>query len=235
MVNFEGAQHEVFFQVHPGYESIKFDLFNYAEEINVKGISKSTGRIIRAVYINDFDAELIQFVEHQVYEKWEHFSQENSSMSLEEPLQEIALPEGYRLQSLADENDLHKINRVLWRGLITLDRLLRRKSPGVNSASKRLISEKIWLPWLSRQMGITFPTAGRGILRKTRLPYVEPVATDPDFRRMGLGRAAVLESVRKAAAGEGAEIAWVGSARPFYSAIGFEKKFAVIPWVKYLD
>ena len=81
----------MFFQVHPDYRSIKYDLFNSAEDINVQGISKSTGRLIRAVYINDFDAELTQFVEQQGYEKWEHFSQASSSMSLEEPLQEISL------------------------------------------------------------------------------------------------------------------------------------------------
>jgi hypothetical protein len=51
---------------------------------------------------------------------------------------------------------------------------------------------------------------------------------------MGLGKAAVLESVRRVAA-LGAEVAWVGSGQEFYKAIGFETKFAINPWVKFLD
>jgi GNAT superfamily N-acetyltransferase len=43
----------------------------------------------------------------------------------------------------------------------------------------------------------------------------ERVATDPDFRRMGLGMASVLESLRRAAE-LGAEVAWVGSGQEFY-------------------
>lgn len=44
--------------------------------------------------------------------------------------------------------------------------------------------------------------------------YVEPVATDPDYRRMDLGKAAVLEGIRRC--GElGAEVAYVGSVKDF--------------------
>ena len=42
------------------------------------------------------------------------------------------------------------------------------------------------------------------------IAYVEPVATDPDYRRMGLGRAAVMEGIRRCGA-LGATEAWVGS------------------------
>jgi len=61
---------------------------------------------------------------------------------------------------------------------------------------------------------------------------VEPVATDPDYRRLGLGRAAVLEGIRRCAA-EGAEIAFVGSEQPFYSAIGFHPIVRHLRWTKH--
>ena len=51
---------------------------------------------------------------------------------------------------------------------------------------------------------------------------------------MGLGRATVLETLRRIQS-EGAEVAWVGSDQEFYKAIGFEKKFQRNLWVKYLD
>jgi GNAT superfamily N-acetyltransferase len=64
------------------------------------------------------------------------------------------------------------------------------------------------------------------------LGYVEPVATDPDYRRMGLGTAAVLEGIRRC--GElGASVAYVGSERPFYRAMGFQKLYTSNCWIKW--
>jgi predicted N-acetyltransferase YhbS len=61
------------------------------------------------------------------------------------------------------------------------------------------------------------------------IAYVEPVATDPDFRRMGLGRAAVLEGIRRC--GEmGATVAWVGATMPFYLSMGFRKAYSSSIW-----
>lgn len=64
-----------------------------------------------------------------------------------------------------------------------------------------------------------------------RRAYVVPVATDPDYRRMGLGKAAVLECVRRCAE-RGATVANVGSGQPFYEAIGFRKSWAAYMWKK---
>ncbi len=72
------------------------------------------------------------------------------------------------------------------------------------------------------------------VVPENKVAYVEPVATDPDYRRMGLGRAAVLESLRRAAE-FGAEVAWVGSGQEFYKAMGFETMFKFDVWVKFLD
>lgn len=61
------------------------------------------------------------------------------------------------------------------------------------------------------------------------LAYVEPVATDPAYRRMGLGAAAVLEGIRRS--GEcGATEAWVGSTQPFYQSLGFQQAYASSVW-----
>lgn len=61
--------------------------------------------------------------------------------------------------------------------------------------------------------------------------YVEPVATDPDYRRMGLGKAAVLEGVRRCVE-LGATVAYVGSGQEFYRAIGFRKNHVQECWRK---
>ena len=60
---------------------------------------------------------------------------------------------------------------------------------------------------------------------------VEPVATDPGYRRLGLGRAAVLKGVRRCAA-LGAKRAFVGSSQQFYYAIGFSPFATSTAWVR---
>lgn len=64
--------------------------------------------------------------------------------------------------------------------------------------------------------------------------YVEPVATDPRYRRLGLGKAAALEGIRRCGA-LGATVAYVGSDQEFYQAIGFRKVYNNECWVKYLE
>jgi len=54
----------------------------------------------------------------------------------------------------------------------------------------------------------------------TNYALVEPVATDPQYRMMGLGKAAVLEAVLRCGK-LGAKKAYVGSLQQFYYNIGF--------------
>ena len=64
--------------------------------------------------------------------------------------------------------------------------------------------------------------------------YVEPVATDPDYRRRGLGRAAVLEGIRRCGE-EGASVAYVGTDKPFYLSFGFKTIYTQNCWLKRFD
>jgi predicted N-acetyltransferase YhbS len=60
---------------------------------------------------------------------------------------------------------------------------------------------------------------------------IEPVATDPKYRKMGLGKAVVLEGIRRA--GElGAKIAFVGSSQQFYYSIGLRPFSTATIWTK---
>ena len=54
----------------------------------------------------------------------------------------------------------------------------------------------------------------------------------PDFRRMGLGKAAVWEGIRRCAL-LGATVAYVGSDQAFYKAIGFTKRFDSNSWIRH--
>ena len=64
-----------------------------------------------------------------------------------------------------------------------------------------------------------------------RLCCEEPVATDPDYRKKGMGKAAVLEGIRRV--GElGAKVAYVGSSQQFYYSIGLRPFATSSIWLK---
>jgi predicted N-acetyltransferase YhbS len=233
LVNLEHSERQAYFQVRPGYEHIKPTMFDYAEE-HFQGISQSTGQLIRALYINDFDITLSQLAEARGYQKWVDFAEGHSRYWLDKPVPVGDLPDGFHLQSLADEVDLEKINRVLWRGFNHPGPPPEEEIPG----RREVMQAPNFLKGLTIVVvapdGKYVSYCGMWVVPANRVAYVEPVATDPDYRRMGLGKAAVLESLRRAAA-LGAEVAWVGSDQEFYKAIGFETTFTVYPWVKVLD
>jgi len=152
------------------------------------------------------------------------------------PFPEINLPEGFQLKSLADECNWAKVHRVIWRGF---------NHEGEPPAGENELE--------SRRKMFETPTARHDLKIAVKAPngdfvsfcgmfyepthkyaYVEPVATDPDYRRMGLGKAAVLEGIRRCSA-LGANVAYVGSDQEFYQALGFKKVFNNECWVKYFS
>jgi predicted N-acetyltransferase YhbS len=233
VVHFEGQEGQIYFQVHPEQDSVKKSLLNYAEE-TFRGKSTKDGRACLALFINEHDTALEAMAKEHGFEKHPEFSEEHSRIVLDHPIPEVQLPEGFALQSLADENDFHKINQVLWRGFN------HEGPPPEEYVQSRKDMQKA--PNFRQDLNIVVVApeghfvsySGIWYVEANRVGYVEPVATDPDYRRMGLGKAAVLECVRRVAA-LGAEVAWVGSGQEFYKAIGFTKTFDVHAWVKYYE
>jgi len=108
----------------------------------------------------------------------------------------IQLPEGFSLKSLAEENDLAKIDRVLWRGF---------NHPGEPPAGGEEDRRKMQSgPHFRKDLTMVAVAPGGEFVSYcglwyeavNRFAYVEPVATDPDYRRLGLARAALMEGIR---------------------------------------
>lgn len=132
---------------------------------------------------------------------------------------------------MAEENDLHKINRVLWRGFNHPGEPPEDGIPGrVKSQSGPDFRKDITLA-VKAPNGNFVSYCGMWYSPDLDYAVVEPVATDPDYRRMGLGKAIVLEGVRRCFA-EGAMAAYVGSGQQFYQDIGFTLLSATRPWTK---
>jgi predicted N-acetyltransferase YhbS len=233
VANYETSLGEAFFQVKPGYERLKPEMLAYAED----NLCETTpeGKRTLCAYINDFDSDFEGLVKAKGYEMKRDWARPISQFVIPRPFPAIEIPQGFRLKSLAEENDLYKINRVLWRGF---------NHPGEPSEEEDDIEGRRKMqsgPNFRHDLtlvveapdGTFVAFCGMWHDPVNHIAYVEPVATDPDYRRMGLGRAAVWEGIRRCGA-EGATVAYVGSDQTFYKAIGFKVLHYSNCWLKQL-
>jgi len=233
--HFEWQMGEVFFEFHSGYRHLRQELLDYAE-MYLTGISSKDGRKYLCAYVNDYDLPMLDLVQNRWYQKEEEGTRPIFRFEIPDPFPSINLPAGFQLASLEDECDWSKVHRVMWRGF---------NHPGEPPGGEEelLIRQKMFdTPKARRDLKIAVKTpkgdfvafCGMFFEDINQFAYVEPVATDPDYRRLGLGKAAVLEGIRRC--GElGAKEAFVGSDQLFYLAIGFRKVFNTECWVKYFN
>ncbi len=223
----------IYFQRHPDYDHILPLMFDHADD-HFGGPSVMLERNIIGLFINDFDAALEALAAERGFEMLPGYAEGYSRRRSDRPIPRVPLPDGFRLQSLAEENNQRKINRCLWRGFNHEGEQPEEDANGPALAQHAPNFRKDLTMVTVAPNGGYVSYAGIWLVADLGVAYVEPVATDPDYRRMGLGKAAVLETVRRVRA-EGAEVAWVGSDQDFYTALGFEKQFQRNLWVKWLD
>lgn len=224
----------VYFAIHPDYAYLKSEMLEYAES-NLYGKLR-TGRNGTVAFINDLDDEFKAIAISKGFEKIEEYPEYRyeSQFCITDIIPEVVLPEGYRIKSLQEDNDLYKVNRVLWRGF---DHTGEAPEEYVESRKRMQAA-----PNYRKDLNIVVEApngefvayCGMWYVPSNRVAYVEPAATDPQYRRMGLGKAAVLEGIRRCA-DLGATVVIVGSGLKFYEDIGFRRTFACYPWRKYLD
>lgn len=229
-VHYEGLLGEAFFQVRPGYENLKTEMLDYAESNFVARSDDDKERL--RVFVNDFDIAFKSLVSQKGYYRVEKFDRPLYHLTIPSTFTPSDLPEGFRLKSLADENDLWKIHRVLWRGFNHPGEPPEEEIEG----RRKMQSTPNFRPELTivveAPSGHFVSFSGTWYEPTTKIAYVEPVATDPDYRRMGLGRAAVMEGIHRC--GElGAEVAYVGSEQVFYKSMGFQKSYISEAWMKH--
>lgn len=152
----------------------------------------------------------------------------NYSMINKEPItvykydkgfQDYNLPEGYSVLSLEDENDIKKIHHCLWKGFDHGDqpdddvdsRLFMQSGPHFRKDLSTIIKAP---------SGEYACFAGMWLDEKNHYAYLEPLATVPEYRRLGLASIALTEAMKKTVS-FGATYCFGGS-HQFYSAMGFE-------------
>jgi GNAT superfamily N-acetyltransferase len=235
VAHYEWHLGEAFFQFHPAYHYLRREMLDYAEE-NLVGRAKKDGRKYLKAYINDNDEAFISLVSACGYEKDPEEARPMAQFVIPDPFPPISLPSGFRLTSLADDCDWARVHRVLWRGFnhegeppAGEEELISRQKMFDTPKARRDLKIAVEAPTgeFVALCGLFYEPAGR-------FAYVEPLATDPDYRRLGLARAAVLEGIRRCVA-LGATVAYVGSNQPFYLSLGFQVVYTSDCWVRFFE
>jgi predicted N-acetyltransferase YhbS len=232
VVHAEMHSGEAFFDINPVYIHLKQEMLEYAEK-HLFGKAPN-GRKCMLAFINDFDKEFEVLAISRGYKKDDKFTRSMSELKIPNHFPPISLPAGFTLKSLAEDNDLAQITRVFWRGFNHGD-----EPPSSDLEGRKMMQSA---PSFRKDLNIIAVApdgnfvayAGLWFESINKYAYVEPVCTDPDYRLRGLGKAAVMEGIRRCEE-LGAEVAYVGSVYPIYQSIGFKKLFTCNCWIKYLD
>jgi len=232
VAHYESSLGEVFFQVHPERSYLKADLLEYAEEQLYQ--LDSQGRKSLRIYLKDYDREFEGAARTRSYRPTEDPGRPMARFPVPPQLPEVQLPEGFTLKSLAEENDLVRIHRVLWRGF---DHPGEPPEEGIEWRRKMQSS-----PQFREDLTLVVAEPGGNYVcfcglwyeEVNRYAYIEPLATDPDYRRMGLAGAAVREGIRRCAS-LGAREIFVGSDQAFYRSLGFNVTHCSRSWTKEID
>ncbi|HEY5728617.1 MAG TPA: GNAT family N-acetyltransferase [Anaerolineales bacterium] len=233
VAHYEWHLGEAFFQFHPSYRHLRREMIGYAEK-NLYGLKKDGRKYLRA-YINDNDKDFLSLIRERGYEHDPQGDRPMAKFDIPDPFPPINLPDDFQLKSLADDCDWAKVHRVLWRGFN------HEGEPPAGEDELESRRKMFDTPNARRDLKIVVEALGGNFVafcgmfyEPTGLfAYVEPVATDPDYRRMGLGKTAVLEGIRRCSE-LGAKLAYVGSDQAFYLSVGFKVIHTSQCWLKYL-
>jgi mycothiol synthase len=165
---------------------------------------------------------------------WEH----HHSRSILRPVPEVKLPDGYSVRALGDIEELPARSYLSWRAFHS------------NEPEDRYEGWEWYLniqraPLYRRDLDLVVVSPGGKLASfctvwfddVTRSGSFEPVGTDPEHQRRGLGKAVIHEGLHRLKR-LGAVIAYVGSgseeASEFYKSIGFTELDRSEIWVKNL-
>jgi len=209
---------EFFIQRHPDRLNLIPEMLDYAE---AHLAHPKSGLLF--IYADPEDRELVSHLETRGFQpNPDRTANESQFNLLSQPLPTTpTLPKGFKLQSMADENNLEKRCEIFGRGFNHPDPL---EWPSMMSY-QRLQQMPDYHP--EQDIIVTAPD-GQFVSfsliwydAPNKLASLEPVGTHPNFRKLGLAREAIYEGMRRVKA-LGAENVIVGSDQQFYEAIGFQ-------------
>jgi len=190
------------------------EMLEYAEK---ELSSEKNGKKTLSVWVTDKETDKIELLSRNGYKKV--YAEPVRIFSYNNPFRDVKLPDGFKIISLEDENDYRKINECLWKGFDHGDnpdddidsRIHMQSGPNFRKDLTTVIKAP---------NGDYACFAGMWFDDKNKYAYLEPLATVPKYRRIGLATIALTEGMKKTKA-LGAKYCF-GGVHEFYTAIGFE-------------
>lgn len=228
IATYDGSLGTAYCLTLPAYTFLKKEILAYARK-NLRNEDGAFGVVIRDGDIaSQAIAAEMGFLATQEKEYDSFFYLDQTTLA-------YTLPEGFRITTLQETFDLYQYRRVLSRGFnhtLNGEGELVFTDEEAEKTRKSLVRPNVDLRLKVAVVGpkgdfVSF--CGMWYDKDADFAVVEPVATDPAYRRRGLGKAAVLEGLRRVK-DLGATKALVGSQQPFYFRIGFRPFSTFTVW-----
>ncbi len=196
-----------------GYEFLYEEMLTYAEhELSVI----KDGVRISDVWTTDQQKDVVELLESKGYEiiHDEAVTIYDYGQGFDEP----ELPKGFEILSLEEENDFEKIHECLWKGFDHGDQ------PDDDVDCRRLMQSG---PHFRRDLSMVAKApdgsyasfAGMWLNGENQYAYLEPLATVPEYRKLGLGKALLMRAMKKTKS-LGANYCY-GGMFEYYNNLGF--------------
>jgi ribosomal protein S18 acetylase RimI-like enzyme len=223
----DGCLGQAFCMTLPTYEDLKKEMLIYS----IKHLSTPEKF---EVTIDDNDAHFQQIASQLGFVATPN-KEFDAIFHIDQTSFDYTLPEGFSITSLKDTFDLYQYGRVLWKGF---NHELDGEGEFVFNEEKRQAYENEMIrPNVDLNLKIAVVNSQGNFVSYCGMWYdpdagfavIEPLATDPEYRKMGLGKAAVLEGIRRCAE-LGAKTAFVGSSQQFYYNIKMRPYATATQW-----
>lgn len=216
---FDTTLDNIFPVVLSGYENLYHEMIDYAQA-NM-GLPDNT---VLKIFINKDNICLKKCVEsmgfYQLSEKDKLARYDLNNIP------EYTLPDGFTIVSLKEEREYEKYAKCLFKGF-NHEKQGETFIFGTEMLEEQRMELEREMVNLDLKLNVKAPDGsyvahcGMWYDLKSEFAVIEPVATIPEFRKMGIGKVVVLEGLRRVKA-MGARYAYVGSGQQFYYAIRLE-------------
>ncbi len=226
----EAKRGEVYPQIHPDHRVLEDEMMAWAEE--TLSVETDDGKRRLNVRAYDYDTFRHAMLETRGYQQTNHL-EHRYRRSLDSPLAEPAVPEGYTVRSLREDDDLSE-------RCLALGRAFRDDTPVDLEVYRSLQSApgyRLDLDLVIEASDGSFAAVAIAWYDETnRIGMFEPVGTVPEHQRKGLGQAIMYEGFRRLKE-LGAGTAYVGAgtqpeASALYRSVGFDEDFTDHAWTK---
>jgi predicted N-acetyltransferase YhbS len=217
---------EIFVQRHPEHVDLLEEMIAFSEERYVHPERK---RVYIWAYEDDVD--LIAVLKARGYKRKDEPVSHHLEYAFGE-LPRLELPDGFKLLSMAEENDIEKRREVFGRGFNHED---PKEWPSAYSYRELQKAPDYRLEHDFVIVASDGTYAACCIVwydEVNHVGHLEPLGTHPDCRRMGLATQIQFEGMRRLQSLGATHMPMTGGFEPFYQVVGFEEKRMQHPWIK---